>query len=620
MSKVKSKEVVTPEDTYNLTVSYIAQGRVQKDCIESLGISKPTYYEHLTKMGTDWKSLKSQYTSEQPKSKGKLDPPKYMPLGNGAYTSHPNELSTSHPTHNIPPPPPVGLNAGTSSFPSLPKAFQTLLSIAPTLKDVPSWMGPLVVEQIRNIQIQEGKKRIIIRPPAFHPKQHELIESILDPKVKLIACQGAQRSGKSTGVMEGLHEWSLIDPIPRKWLLLAGKGGQSGKDGGAKGILADLLRDQYLEENNIKLLNLGNRTIDSVQWHSGHRLTATDLTVAAIKGGDQDLVWIDEMDVAIKGGRDKREAVVSAINTMLAVPHFKLILTSNLDKGIYVSLINDITELAVDKEAVKMINIYKTDCPHLMRKEVAENYEIAQVFNKNLLDGGMAKMRLDGIMSYEGDIFDQQSIKDAFDIYETLISQSFNDPDAFWLETEYNILSIDPSGTGHPYGWFVGGVHQNYFIEIDSGEMELGFDDTGQKWSSDRVNMFLYNIVKKYNVKYVVLENNTGGPTIYIFFRGKGFRKIEYQNFGKEGNSNARSNFISVVRHALDNRAVALKNRSLHPQLTIYDPDQRDKTDRRVSQKGDLADAFIHFMFKAAGGLKYIPNQKPMLSQEVRIL
>ncbi len=517
--------------------------------------------------------------------------------------------------------PPRAHHTGGGGPSILSKSLQAIIEMAPELKNIPSWMGPLVVEEIRRMQQSESKNRIIIRPAVFHPKQHELIDAVKDPSIKLIFCQGAQRSGKSTGVMQGLHEVDVEFGKPWKILLLAGKGGQSGKDGGAKGILSDLLRDPFLDPNNKKLLDLGARTNDHIKWmHSGMSLTATDLTVAAIKGGDQDFVWIDEMDVAIKKGKEKREAVVSAVNTMLAVPHFKLILTANLDKGLYQVLVDRVFELGYGRDSIKTISIFKADCPHLEGQDVAENYEIAQVFTEVLLDKGMAKMRLQGVMDYQGDIFDQESIKDAYAIYETLLATTFSNPETFWLETEYNVLAIDPSGQGHPWGYFLGGVRDNFFIEIKSGEMEMGYDDTGQKWTPERLNLFIYKLIKQYNVKYVVLESNTGGPALEIYIRQKGYKNVEFQNFGAEGKSNARSNYLQVARNALENRAVALKNRNLHPQLTIYDPDERDKTDRKVSQKGDLADAFIHFLWKASGGLLYIPDQKPHLNQKVRIL
>ena len=524
--------------------------------------------------------------------------------------------------HTSPPPKTDSAVAGGLAKPSLSPRLKKLVTIGKQLEGVPSWFAPLIIEELRKEDRLEGDKRVIKRPTEFHQKQNELIDAVINPDVKVIFCPGAQRSGKSTGVMQGLHELSLISTYPQKILLLAGKGGQSGKDGGAKGILRDLLRDPFLEENNKKLLNLNSRTNDTVQWFQGNIMTATDLTVAAIKGGDQNIVWIDELDVAIKKGADKREAVVSAVNTMLAVPNFKLILTANLDKGLYQILAERIKEMGMGKESVKIIEIYKSDCPHLENDGVSENYQIAQVFTEVLLDAGMAKMRLQGEMSYEGDIFDQQSIKDAYAIYETLLNTTFENPDEFWLETEYNVLAIDPSGEGHPWGYFIGGVVNNFFIEIASGELQLGSPQSmgGGRWTPARLNEFVYKMMKQYNVKYVVIESNTGGPGLKIYLQGKGFTKVEYQNFGAEGNYNARTNYLKVVNKILHGRALALKNRSIHPQLTVYDPDERKKTATHVSQKGDVADAFIHFCWKAAGGLKYIPKQTPQLQHEVRIL
>lgn len=594
---------MSPDVSFSdLCYALVKKDFTQVKAAASFKISKRTLIRRLSKENTTWTQLKNDvYNATQSHQNNKSS----RPAGKGRPVIVDQGGLIS--------PPSKGLGA-------LPPSLQFLVDIGPKLINIPSFLAPLVIAELKNIQHQTAKKRIIVRPSVYHPKQHELIDAVKDPKIKLICCYGAQRSGKSTGVMQGLHEYSIEQERPLHYLLLAGKAGKNSRDGGAKGILSDLMRDEFLEENNKKLLDLGSKTSDCVRWNGGQELVATDLTVASIKGGDKDVVWIDEMDVAIKLGKDKREAVIAAVHTMLAVEHFKLILTSNLDKGLYVVLLDRIRELGYSKDEVKVIHIIKSDCPHLMKKSLGINYDIARVFDETLADKGYAKMRLDGVMSYEGDIFDNQSIKDAFDIYDTLLATEFDNPDEFWKETDYNVLAIDPSGQGHPFGWFAGAVHKSFFIEIDSGEMQMGLDEFGQKMTPNSINVKIYYYIKKYNIKYVVIESNTGGPTIYVYVRQKGFRRIEYQNFGRDGAYNARSNYLQVCRACLDNRAVALKNRELHPQLTIYDPDARQKDDKKVSTKGDIADGFIHFIWKAAGGLEYIKKNTPKQQTIVKIL
>lgn len=457
----------------------------------------------------------------------------------------------------------------------------------------------MIIELLREQErVVNPNCQIIVRPHQFHPKQHELIDAIKNPKYKLVFCQGAQRAGKSTGVFQGLHELGLLHNKPLKFLLLAGKGGQNAKEGGAKRILADVIRDEFLQENNFKLLDLKNKTNGAVQWFSGHELIAADLTVSTIKGSDYDITWIDELDVAVKQGQDKREAVVAAVNTMLAVPHFKLVLTANLDKGIYLMLTERIMELNRDNDCVKIINMTRDDCPHLLRQEVAENYKIAQAFNETLVDPAFAKMRLAGVMSSEGDIFSAITMRQLMEEYYLFTAEFTHDVD------EWTVLSIDPSLTGHPLGWMLTGYKHHTLYEIESGEFRYG-DGSNDTWTLDRIKQWLLDTHRIYHFKALVIESNTLGPEIAMFARAHGIVVIE-QNFGGKDTDTARESMISVVCAVLSDHAFLFKNKQLFAEWSIYDPERK-----MAKFKGDLADAAIHNIFFSMGGLMYLKKNTP---------
>jgi hypothetical protein len=130
----------------------------------------------------------------------------------------------------------------------------------------PQWFAAIqsFMKDKDKIQTTEAKTTtkplLYMRPAAFHPKQHQVVEAIKNPKIKLIFVEGCQRSGKSTSVFAGLHELTLESDHPLRIALLAGKGGRNGRDGGSKGILADVLRDPILQEVNGKVLNFASKT------------------------------------------------------------------------------------------------------------------------------------------------------------------------------------------------------------------------------------------------------------------------------------------------------------------------------------------------------------------------
>jgi hypothetical protein len=443
------------------------------------------------------------------------------------------------------------------------------------------------------------KPIIYTRPTAFHSKQHQIVDGILNPKIKLIFIEGCQRSGKSTSVFAGLHELTLFSNHPLRVALLAGKGGKNSRDGGSKRILSDILKDPILETANNTVIDFLSRTTESIKWKNGSQMVAMDLTVASIKGGDNEIVWIDELDVAIAEGDDKRQAVVSAVNSMLATTDFKLILSSNLDKGIYQILRDAIN--ALNTECVMSISIQKADCPHLLRNEVSMNYMVGRTVSDALCGEGFGKMRLDGEMTSEGDTFDFASITDAFDQYESFM--------AINKQTGKRIAFLDPSGTGHPFGFFIFEYNPttDELWEVFSKQWRMGTGD-GETWSPDRIFEFIYMKCKEFSVKLFGTEGNSGGQFLALKLKQKGI-PIIIKTWEGTGTNNSQEMYVKLFRHFLDERKVYLQNPLLKTQLTIYTPKKSNE-----QFKGDLADAAINALWWAVGGIQYLKKLQNMVA------
>ena len=585
MSKARGK--LSPTRTYNACRLGILDGHTQKQIRKELNISKPTLSAHLRKKNTSWKELMGKNKSKpQPlplKNNNNVDGDAASPIQKNASHSHPPNEQQS------------GESPDTSFKPQ---------DVMFNLANSGNFQAAKFMLENRHLFDLEHQIPAYKRPVVFHLKQHQLVDAIVNPIYKFIFCEGVQRVGKSTGVMAGLHEYTLKYPDQKlQFDLMCGKGDQ------ARMILRNLMNDPIILRQNNKLL----RTItnDYILWWNGTRLDAHETTIADVKGGDSVISWVDEFDVAMKKNPD---AVSTLFLMQRAVKNMKIIMTANMDTGAYLMFQDLMKKESLKRDDICFISMYTKDAPHLMQ---SDNDELLSKVTDTLSGKAFTERRFQNIHSGSGDTFDVVALNDSFDIYETfLMTQGLdiNNPIQMAQKSDYVILAIDPSGGGHPFGWYVGGVFNRYLFEIKSGMFQMGTDDHGQNWTPDRVNMFFYKMVKELNVACVVLESNTYGPALGIYLEQRGI-KVEYQNFGAEGKANDRENFISVTRAIYADHVIANRNIELKPQMVLYDPSEKEKN--KKNRKGDLADAHIHFIWKASGGLDYMRAReiKPQLNR-----
>jgi hypothetical protein len=469
-------------------------------------------------------------------------------------------------------------------------AIANLVSAQPD----PRWATILtnLMEKTNQLIIPPKKDEIhpYHRPVKFSPKQHLITDHMLSHLIKFLFVVGCQRGGKTTCIFNALTELVLSNTSghPLQFDLMCGKGEQADR------ILRNAYYDQVIYENNIQQIPqvLSTKCI----WHDGSRLDTHETTVGDIKGSDADVVWIDEFDVAIK--KDAL-AVQTAINTALAKPNMLIVMSSNQDQGMYQWIKQKFQEYALTSEKFAFVEIYPQDCPWLTE---AGNIEVVTAVSNLLVGETTTKMRLENKFTGTGDQFDPESIHDAYAIYETLLATDFKTPKPI-TECDYRILSIDPSGTGHPFGWILLGVKTQHIIDFQSGMMQMGYDPSGQKWSGGRIDEFFLKICRENYVRCVVLENNTYGSGLIVFLQNHGI-KVEVSVRGMEGTDNSLSNFIRVAHKVFEDRLIALQNPDLRGQLSIYDPLERGKGNNQF--KGDIADALINGIWYCVGGIKYI--------------
>jgi len=80
----------------------------------------------------------------------------------------------------------------------------------------------------------------------------------------------------------------------------------------------------------------------------------------------------------------------------------------------------------------------------------------------------------------------------------------------------------------------------------------------------------------------------------------KGFR-VHLQNWGGNGKVNSRANYVNLARRIFDKRFIAIQSIQLKGELAIYNPQIN-----KEQHKGDVADAFLHALWRILGGIKFL--------------
>ena len=527
----------------------------QEQAANYFKVSSRTLIRWLAKEGVKWSDLKP------------IDDPPDTPV-----TQTDTSLSPRFPPADEP-----TLTGGGGT---LPARVQQLLLLAPQLKDVPSWLGPLIIKALEeeNAMIPNWE-----RPAILNPRQNEIMDAILDYTHQVVAVEGDKRTGKSTG-----------------WFNAACEGGWSGRfskigfwasgEENAIGILNDVFSDPITTKETFPLFKgMGSRT-QKVFWNNA-TIKAHSNNAASTSGLDFDLVIIDECHQVIVEHPDIFAMVAM---TLRAKPNLKIVLVMNQGQGVY-QLFKDKLEKKIPEDKYKFFTLLKEDTTHIT--EESDNMVRA------LVEASTGKQEADRWLNNEysgaGTSFHPVSITAAYDAYDTFINYQQPIP-AFIVE------SYDPSGSGHPMGWFIGACDAKgeAFWELESGELRLGDNmkdiDSGERLTPGQIEAFLLNKGRHHHITHFISESNMNGKDMKMRFLQAGFQ-AENQNFStdsKQKKGASRGNMIHVSRKIMDDRAMYLCNRTeLLPGLLIYDPDGHEKT---AKFKGDCQDAMIQCFYKLA--------------------
>lgn len=499
------------------------------------------------------------------------------------------------------PPPPASIQ--TQSYTITDPAILRLIDYAPT-EEKPLFV-PVICSYLQKPTARElvslnkiidrykvmngehlNKRNLIpyVRPTWLSPKQHEVADEV--QKAINIFLHGERQTGKDSAIAVGKFELLIKGNREHPIFFMA-----------SKYDTAIQIIDKILAEDRFEYILpfICKKFKDKVTFYNEdggiNTLQVIDTTEAAVKGITGDL-WIDDVDTIIKN--KKGDVITKAIMITRSNAKINLTFTSNMGKGAYISLLETWKDPKW-KDEIRIMELTRHDVPHI----IAEKDEFLFATATAISGEGEARAQLLNEYDTTGDIFDHNTLQNAFMAYEVFMAQR-----AAEIPVQSTILSIDPSGEGHPIGWCIFRFGNECIWEIDSGEIQMGsLDGNGQIWDINKIIGFFYRKCKQHFVKKAITESNSNGPAIAVSLRAKGI-VVEMKNFGPEKSVTSHLNKIEVVKWFFDQNAIVIKSERLLAELRIYNP----FIDKEL-HKGDVADSFIHCIYELCGGMQFLQKK-----------
>jgi len=477
----------------------------------------------------------------------------------------------------------------------LPKGLKEFLMITKMAQSIiPGWRPQDSTDWLKDPPKIENKPEILLyqRDGVWSPKQAEIMNLV---QISHCGVEGDKQTGKTTCIYGGINE----DMLGREtqWHFFA----QNGRNAQrlyikSRDALPNACFKRFIAVATSTKLSLKNM-LGTISTFEIHNTTINDVS------GCSGNIWIDEVDKVLK---DNPQVIATATALLRSNPNFRLIFSMNKGSGVYQLLVEKLKKWSEEGKTIHLefLLLEKKDAPWAQNQDQTELNERDELIGDVMevcMGEDFVKQQLENADTGSGDAFNYVSIDDAYQMYDT-----------YWqnIGMKYPAIThmaIDPSGTGHPFGVFIGGYDplKDEHIEIESFEMQMGDPNTitREKQSPNRINEILLEKCQRYNIKKVCIESNSGGQAIAIFLRSHKIQVV-LQNFGAKNAFNSRANYVKLANYVLDGRKIVLKYQKLKSELTIYNP-EIDKGEH----KGDAADAFLHYLWLACGGMAYLMRE-----------
>jgi hypothetical protein len=415
------------------------------------------------------------------------------------------------------------------------------------------------------------------RPDRLNPRQHEIIDGVQLPGVKIALIEGDRRTGKTNIAFLVVNEQ-----------MLSGKkrvGIMGAKLESTQAILRNMIADQLTRDAINPMLAYS--VADKAVFLHGGVIRTMATTVSSAKGLDFDVLWIEEFDQILK---DNPIVFGTILPILRAQPAMLIVMTANRDTGAY-KLFREWFEKEADPEVRDMVKFYTItaeQCPHI--KE-ANNDKLIEPLMELVVGRDKTQEQLHNIESFSGEVFNAHALMEALNTYDDwmmhheLVDATLHRTTRRPLAT---VVGVDP-GFGNPTGIFVVSWYKNHFYEEHS-EMIHGRGDKGEMVSEDQLKARVETLARQYGAQ-IVVESNSGGLWWANHWRGKGLH-VDTRNFASPGSANDRESHIRELNMLLEEQRFHYKNPQLRDMAIIYSLDEKGKAANE--EHGDLVDACLH--------------------------
>lgn len=473
-------------------------------------------------------------------------------------------------------------------------------------KPTPSKMKTLdtMVEKYKHNSILYQSNLIIPyqRPTWLAKKQNYIVNAVMEHKNYLI--HGDRQTGKDSSIAVGKFESLITKKRDHPLYFMASS------QPTARSIMAKIIAEElfsYIKPH----IHTATRDNIKIKCQEGglNEIKIIATTEEAVKGITGEL-WVDDIDTIIKA--HKEYVLTKAVAITRSNPDISFVFTSNMGKGAYIKLLKT-WEKAVWKKHVEIIELKRDDVQHIDIEKDAFLFATMEALSGK----DEAEAQLNNVYNKTGDSFDVDSVIEAYETYDLFMTTRLNSINHY--ET---VMGIDPSGTNHPFGWWIArkgkdGVHDNYVWEVAGGEIQLGDPTITEReqriktnnknleiWTFDKMVSYYKMQMRNHHVTKLLCESNSSGFSLMSAlkdFCNKNNILMLFRNFEGSNKPNSHANKTMAVRYLLDNRLMVFNCEELYNELFNYDP-----SSGKTELKGDVADAMHHVVYELVGGVAFL--------------
>lgn len=543
-------------DWYQTLIEKKKQGLKLVEACAILGITKSGMIRRIKSHGLpSWSKIQTDdppSDHHSPKHLHSGPTPSRVFAGEGGGASPPGGSSTdispslSHPNDRLP-------QAGGDNLQNLlPPSVAALVSLGPKLKDIPSWLGPFILEQIQNTT--QGNLPAWTRPPILHPIQNEAIDAILYSNFQVIMIDGEKRLGKSWIGFIAWCEAQFNNAKYKRWFLYGAT------EQNASMILKSLKTDELIVDYCRPMLN-GFGSALRVQSHvGGFMQVMASGSERQTSGTDADVIWVDESHSVLI---ENPKTIAMSAMVLRAQKNIKILYTMNREGEAYEYFKNEmLNNFPPDKIAYFSFN--SQNCPHI---SIEQDKAVRTIVNASA-GPDYAAQYLDNQYVREGGLYyPVGAVEKAYEPFEEPKLEQF----------DLLAAGID-WGDNHDTAITVLG-----FLEDEAYELETVYS---QHPSASEIVRIITRLIREYPGIFFIWENSPLGS----FARNEVRENYPNQRFIDSGFSKYKQNYIDNLYIWLVDENLHLKDGKLKRQLRSYCNDKKND---------DGHDALCHVLYKA---------------------